>query len=233
MKKAVFLFCMAVLAAGMKCSAQTTADDSLNVYKLRMIEQMLRVNEKKSDTWWYGWLGGYSAATAVQAGIMISSDELKTRQDMGLGAATTFVGAIGQFFSPLYPDDRLKQWIRFPENSGEERGLKLAEAEELLKARAKAETEGRSLKMHLVCTSVNLCSGLITWLAFDRTVWAGVGNFALNSAITEFQIFSQPIRAKKDLEKYKQYAATGTSTASKYTVTFNMYPGKAVLLVKF
>jgi len=81
-----------------------------------------------------------------------------------------------------------------------------------------------------VCTSVNLCSGLITWLAFDRTVWAGVGNFALNSAITEFQIFSQPIRAKRDLERY---SLKTSNDPAKYSVTLNMYPGKVMLLVTF
>jgi hypothetical protein len=53
---------------------------------------------------------------------------------------------------------------------------------------------------------VNLASGLIVWLGFERNIWEGVGNFALNTVITELQIWTQPTRAITDYDNYiKKY----------------------------
>ena len=64
------------------------------------------------------------------------------------------------------------------------------------------EKEGRSWKIHAVTGVVNIGSGLITWLGFRRTVWEGVENFALNTFITETQIWTQPTRALKDYQNF-------------------------------
>jgi hypothetical protein len=50
---------------------------------------------------------------------------------------------------------------------------------------------------------------LITWLGFNRNVWAGVGNFALNTIITETQIWTQPTRAIRDYKDYCKRFNTG------------------------
>jgi hypothetical protein len=60
--------------------------------------------------------------------------------------------------------------------------------------------------MHVVTGVVNIGSGLITWLGFKRTFWDGVENFAINTVITEAQIWTQPTRAVKDYQDYcKKY----------------------------
>jgi len=48
-----------------------------------------------AERWWYGWLTGYTAATAGQGVIFFISDSKTLRQDMALGAATTFFGSDG------------------------------------------------------------------------------------------------------------------------------------------
>lgn len=70
------------------------------------------------------------------------------------------------------------------------------------------ETRARKWQAHLLCTSVNLASGLVTWLGFHRTVWDGVANFALNCVITETQIRSQPLKAKRALREYHERFGT-------------------------
>ena len=75
-------------------------------------------------------------------------------------------------------------------------------SEEMLKEIAEREKEGRSWKMHALTGAVNLSTGLITWLGFKRSVWDGLEIFALNTAVTELQIWTQPTRAIKDYKNY-------------------------------
>src|SRR5512135_452469 len=67
---------------------------------------------KAVNMWWWGWLGGYSAATVAQGIAGISSGERSFRQDMFLSAATTFVGAVGQLVSAVRPVTIRKAWDR-------------------------------------------------------------------------------------------------------------------------
>jgi hypothetical protein len=107
------------------------------------------------------------------------------------------------------------------------------ESEKLLQQNAMNEKMGRSFKTHAICTAVNLGSGLVTWLGFKRSVWAGLGNFALNEAITETQIFTQPRRAIRDYDNYvKKYKFT-PAYPTPISMTLNVYPGGISLLVKF
>jgi hypothetical protein len=107
---------------------------------------------------------------------------------------------------PGYAPGRLKQ---IPEDTKEARLQKLDNAEEFLKESALREKAGRSWQVHAVAGVVNVSSGLITWLGFKRNMWAGVKNFALNTIITEAQIWTQPTRAVKDYQNYCQRFKTG------------------------
>ncbi len=95
------------------------------------------------------------------------------------------------------------------------------------------EKIGRSFKTHAICTAVNLGSGLVTWLGFKRSVWAGLGNFALNEAITETQIFTQPRRAIKDYDNYVNKYKFSPVQPSPISMSLTVYPGGISLLVKF
>jgi hypothetical protein len=200
---AILLFFIFIFQA-INISAQTEIPDSVIMERLQLIEKMLDQGKPKANYWWYGWLAGYSAATIGQGAVFISSDIKETRQDMALGAVTTLLGAAGQLLTPMIPcyaPDRLKQ---IPEDTREARLQKLDNAEELLKASALREKAGRSWQIHAVTGIVNVSSGLITWLGFKRDVWAGVRNFALNTIITETQIWTQPTKAMKDYQNYCQ-----------------------------
>jgi len=142
------------------------------------------------------------------------SNNLKTRQDMALGAATTLIGAAGQLITPMVPGYAPERLALIPGETQEERIIKLKKAEELFAASAKRENDGRSWKMQAASGVVNLSSGLITWLGFKRTVWDGLGNFALNSIICEAQILSQPTMAIREYRKYCEKYKYGLAYAS-------------------
>lgn len=200
---APLLWLLLVLKASI-VPGQDDPADALVREKLAAIQQMLKEGKKGADIWWYGWLAGYSAATVAQLSVMAGSPHLDTRQDMALGAATTFLGAMGQVISPMTPGIAPGRLAMMPELTPEERMLKLGEAEKWLEESARRERSGRSWKTHALCCLVNGGSGLVTWFGFDRDLGAGIGNFLLNTAITETQIFTQPVRAKKDYDRYME-----------------------------
>ena len=217
-------------------SAQDDLPDSIVTERLETIKQLLGEGKTNANRWWYGWLIGYSAATVVQGTAIFISEDKSTRQDLALGAATTFLGAAGQVINPMVPGYAPGRLELIPESTVEERLNKLSEAENLFRECALMEKRGRSWKTHAIYSAVNLSSGLITWIGFDRSIWAGLGNFALNTAITEAQIFTQPTRAMKDYANYqKKYGMEpDNSYASNNTYWIvNVYPGGVVVRFVF
>jgi len=185
-----------------KLVAQNPISDSLVKQRINYIQKMLDEGKPAAKFWWNGWLYGYSAATVVQGAVFLSSNELMTRQDMALGAATTLVGAIGQLIMPMTPASAPGKIVLVLGDTPEDRVIKLNNVEELFKKSALREQDGRSWKMHAASSAVNLSSGLVTWLGFNQTIQSGLINFAINEAITEVQIWTQPTRAIKDYKNY-------------------------------
>jgi hypothetical protein len=176
--------------------AETRPSPELQTQGLR---KMVLQDASSVNRWWWGWLGGYSAATVGQGIAGIATDKLSFRQDMFLSAATTFLGAAGQLVSPVQPV-QLRKW-REMENSDASDQTKRDEYLKYLQKMAVAEKKGRGWQMHLASGAVNLTSGLVTWLGFKRTWKDGLMNFALNTVVTEAQIWSQPVKAKKYYSK--------------------------------
>lgn len=228
----LFIFLFRVNPAG----AQDDLSDSRNQERLQAINHMLEQGKPNADRWWYGWLIGYSAATIVQGAIGLTSNDKDTRQDMALGAATTFLGAIGQIMTPNVPGTALARISDIPESTPAERRAKLLEAESIFREAAFSERDGRSWKIHAITGAVNLGSGLIVWLCFKRSIWEGLGNFALNMAVTEIQIWTQPTRAIRDYDRYMEKYASGQKVGSRKPDTYwsvNIYPGGLGISVNF
>lgn len=196
------LIIVILIALPVRILAQAEMPDSIVRERIQCIQGMLEQDQKNTNLWWYGWLAGYSAATAGQGAVWFLSGDAGTRQDMVLGAATTFLAAAGQLIAPLNPGRKADLLLEIPESTPEERLKKLAAAEEYLKKIAFTEKNGKSWKNHALYGAVNLSSGLITWIGFKRSVWAGIGNFAMNTVISEVQIWTQPTRS---LTNYRNY----------------------------
>ena len=219
-----------------KLKAQDQLPDSIIADRLQYIQNTLEKDQVNTKLWWYGWLSGYGAATIVQGAFYFGSIDKSTRQDMALGAATTFLGVAGQYITPLLPGNEPEQLNLLSGNSSLERSNKLIIAEELLNDCAKREQLARSWKNHAMCSAVNLSSGLITWLGFKRSVWAGIGNFALNTAITETQIWTQPTLARRSYKKYQQHYLQGEGDLSYEPEPkwyLGAYPGGIAIKVVF
>jgi hypothetical protein len=205
-------------------SSQTTTGDNLIKERVEYIQELLDNGKPGAGLWWNGWLAGYSAATVGQGIVFFVSDKKNTKEDMATGAVTTLLGAVGQLLTPMVPVKAASDLATMKEDTYEEKILKLDYAEKLLLESSIRERNGRTWQTHAIAGIVNVSSGLITWLGFKRTVWAGVWNFALNTAVTEAQIWSQPTRAIKDYETYcNKYCREGSKATLKPEM--NLYVG--------
>jgi hypothetical protein len=216
--------------------AQNEIQDSVVIKRIQYINNSLEHDRLNTQRWWYGWLGAYSAATIGQGAVYFSGNEKSTRQDMALGAATTLLGAVGQFVSPVILGKETEKLNSFPANTVDERQKKLAVAEQLLKECGNREKLARSWKYHALTGAVNIGGGLVTWLGFKRNIGAGVGYFALNTVITEAQIWTQPMLAKRNYKKYQQkYLLNENDFAEVSDVTWSIgaYPGGMGIRVAF
>ena len=184
--------------------AQDSIPEDLIKERIQCIEDLLNQSKKSVNTWWYGWLGVYSAATIAQGTVLLVNKDLSTRQDMALGGVTSLLGTSFQLLTPLNPGKDAQYIAQLPESNTLELSDKLRMAEELLEINATKEKAGRSWKIHALNEAVNLGSGLVTWLAFKHSVWDGVSNFVLNTIVTETQIWTQPNRLTKDYQNYNR-----------------------------
>ena len=216
-------------------AAQQPTDAEINE-RLLLICKLLDRNEQAAETWWYGWLDLYGAATVGQSIAASLTNDQSVREDMILGAGTTLLGAVGQLISPVKSGKGPVRLDSIDLISKEIRLVRLKEAEESLKIQANRVKTGKSWQTHAISGAVNLSSGLITWIGFNRSIWAGIGNFAINTAITEFQIWSQPSRAMKDYHQYcndYDLANHQQSARTEYTWYAYVSPGKIALSISF
>jgi len=211
---AVLFLCASPLAA------QASVTDTTAAGMQAEIQRSLENDRFNAGVWWYSWLGVYTAATIGQGAVCLSSGDKRLRQDMALGSVTTFLGAAGQIVTPLVKT---------------EPDINQYNQEQLLLDLAEREKAGRSWKIHAFTGAVNIGSGLVTWLGFKRSFHDGVENFLLNTAVTEAQIWTQPVRAAKDYSKYYcKDANAGTHlNRARAECYVCVYPGGVSVNVRF
>lgn len=218
--------------------SQSSLPDTTSIdERIQTIEQMLGASHKSASLWNNTWLYGYSAATVIQGVVSIGTRETTLRQDMVLGAGTTFLGAAFQLLSPLDVGSRADVLSQMPDSTVEEKILKLQLAEEILQKISKREKDGRSLQIRGLNTAVNLSSGLITWLGFKRSFRDGVVNFLINTVISETQIWTQPTRGVRDYRqycnKYKHKNLSITQKQPSMEFLLRTYPSGVALIIQF
>ena len=176
--------------------------------RLGFIADALSAGQPRAKTWWYGWIAGYSAG-AVTMGILAATNWNKPEsdrgfaQDMLVGGATFALGVAGLVIDPFVPATAARKLRPLPETTSMERLAKLHRAEELLRDCARREKSGRSLTTHMLNAGVNAAAGVVTAAAFKRPWTDGLMTFAIGEAVSLLNIFTQPMRATRDLKRYE------------------------------
>jgi hypothetical protein len=239
LKKSYFetiLFTFLLILLPVHLLAQDEIPDSMINERIQCIQRMLDDSKTNINRWKYCWLAGFSVSTVGQGAVGLLSKDKGTRQDMALGALTTIAGAAGQLLMPLIPRNKAELFAQDSDSSREDRLKKLADAEELLREIATREKRGSSWQTHVFYTTANLGCGMIVWLGFKHSVWDGIENFALNTVITETQIWTQPTRAMKDYKDYCIKYKSGITPAAykpKPACYVSAYPGGIGLRLLF
>jgi hypothetical protein len=176
-------------------------NDSLLTKQLNDLEKVLLNNERKAGQWWKSWTALYGVATVGQGVVAVVADQKATRQDMILGAGTTTLGVLSQLITPVSSGLRVVGADSVAKMTVSAKQKLLEQEEAYLKKQADIAAAGKSWQTHALSGAVNLASGLITWVGFKRSFGEGLFNFALNTVVTEAQIWTQPVRARKEYQK--------------------------------
>jgi len=183
---------------------QSIDSDSLVKEKIAFIENSLQAMHSNVSSWQYSWYTTYSLLAAGQGTNYFFSENLGVKQGMALGVITSSLGLGGMLTKPLKSNKALKILVKLPENTVEERKIKLQMAEELLKKSSVREMERKNWQSHATAGAVNLTAGLITWLGFDKTIKDGLITFGISTIIAELNFLTQPKKSIKTYKAYKQ-----------------------------
>jgi hypothetical protein len=158
----------------------------------REIQQELDHEALHERLWWNGWMATYAGLTVGQGVAAGLSGDRDTRADLGVGAATSFLGVIGVLISRLPEIDAAAETLRAMPAGGEDAGRARDEAATLLREQAaSAEREERSWVPHALNFIVAAGSSVVLWKGFDRGT-SSAANFATSLAVGELQIWTQP-----------------------------------------
>jgi hypothetical protein len=223
----VIALTLQLVTAGVARAQEIALSDEQVKVRLAFITGALAAGQPRARTWSYGWIAGYSAG-AVTMGVLAATNwnepEVQTfapvpepdrgfAQDMLVGGATFALGVVGLAIDPFVPATAARKLGPLPEATAGERLVKLRRAEELLRRCARRERDGRGLKTHLMNAGVNAAAGVVTAAAFKRPWTDGLITFATGEAVSLLNIFTQPMRASRDLKRYEA-GVPGRSGAS-------------------
>jgi hypothetical protein len=226
--------CLLVLLIGVGtfiCFPGFAQNNQDTTERITHIKQILAKDELSARNWYYNWMIGYSTVTVLQIAGSCLFHSVGTKQDMALGAISSGLGIAGTALSAFKPG--FGKFNRLPCPFDKKDSLQYAE--DLLKQAALTEKEARSWKVHVICGAINAGSGLITWICFKRSVWDGLEIFLINTAVTEFQIWSSPYRAYKDYNEYYRHKQVQTlhSYTCRLKCTAGITPGSVLLRLSF
>jgi hypothetical protein len=223
----------------------TPADDQVQ-QRLGFITAALQAGRPAAQRWWYGWIGAYTAG-AVAGGILAGSHWSDTKvegdeavadrefaEGMLVGGGTFVLGVGSLLIDPFTPARAARKLSRLPETTPGERLAKLERAEEMLRKCAARERRGRSLTTHLLNVGGNAAGALVIKAVFHRSWGSAAESFAIGEAVSLLNIFTQPMRAVRDLKTYESgYAGGGTSLRPETEWSLGLCPGGVCFSLRF
>jgi hypothetical protein len=246
----VIALILQLVPSGVARAQQTAAlsDDQVKE-RLGYIENALRSAQPRAETWYSGWLAAYYVG-ALAGGMLAGSHWTDTKIETGetlpdrefaegmlVGGATFALGVGALLIDPFTPATAPKELGRLPGGTAEERQAKLEKAEELLRKCAHREASGRSWTTHLLNIGANAAGAIVTKAAFKQSWRSALITFASGEAVSLLNIFTQPMRATRDLKEYegKYVGKNGGSMPSRpeRNWTLSVWPGGLTFRLEF
>lgn len=184
------------------------ADDSQQ--KINFLEQQFQETRDHSQAWQWGWFGFLASSTLLQTVGANTLDDDKITYDMGVGAATSFLGAADMLLNPMRSHYYSDQLQLMNEGTAVAQEAKLLQAESWLNAAVKREQYEQSLTNHLLSGLVNGLGALL--IAYDdNRPEDALLSFATGMAVSEIKIYTAPqtmTAAKAEYQKGNYQLAT-------------------------
>lgn len=155
-----------------------------------------------SRWWWYGWTGGYAAATLSQGILAVATTDRGTRIDSIVGGAESAIGVIGMLVAtprtPIWAAGDLRE---MDDRTPCARLRRLRRAEKLLKDSADEQESAISWYAQVIGAGLNLAGATVLWVGYQRyaTGWYTLG---FGVATQEAQILTQPTGALRAWNAY-------------------------------
>jgi hypothetical protein len=228
-----------VLASARTAAAEPDRRSDAEVaQRLAFIEARLERGTPSATVWWSAWYYGYITVTIGQAGFAILIKDKSLRTDTAVGAAFSSVGVLGLGAFDFPARHAAADLARVRASTPEDARRKLAVAERLLAASARAEVAGRSWIPHVAGVAISLTSALVQAFAYKQ-VASGIVTLVSGVGITEAQVFTRPTAAIDDWRAYQAgaFASGGPGASSpsapRVQVTLVAHPGGAGIGLSF
>ena len=219
MRGSIVGLCITVVVS----ASPARADEGCEALRLTTIEHTLDDGEASSQRWWWGWLSGFTVASATQAIVAATVHDDTLKKQSRMGALTSGIGALTTLALPLPSAFGIARIRALPSGTPAERREKLRVAEAKLRDAADAERLGRSWLPHVGALVVNGAAALFLWRHDDLPV-QGLEAFVVGMIVAEAKIFTQPIGARDTVDALD---------ADVVTVSIAPLPGGLALVGEF
>jgi hypothetical protein len=171
--------------------------------RLAYLEHHLEDGSGWAKTWYYGWTSFYALGAVVQSVQAGIEDDKSERADYIVSAVKAAGGVARLLYRPLNARLGADPVLAMPAATHEERLLRLARAEELMRVNAKEAQRRYYWLQHVSNVAVNVAGALIVWQGFDdaETAWTSAG---IGIAVGEVFIWSQPWWPSSDWKEYQR-----------------------------
>jgi hypothetical protein len=236
-----------VLGSTAAYAQQAPLTDDQVQQRLGFITKALQAGQPAAQRWWYGWIGAYTVG-AIAGGILAGSHWNDTKvegeettadrefaEGMLVGGGTFVLGVGGLLIDPFTPATAARKLDPLPEATPADRLAKLERAEELLRKCAARERRGRSLTTHLLNVGGNAAGAVVVKAVFHQSWGSALVTFASGEAVSLLNIFTQPMRAVRDLKAYETGFAGGPSPAARPETEWSLGfgPGRVSFSLRF
>jgi hypothetical protein len=185
----------------------------------------------RAKVWSLTWAGIYTALTAGELGLALTTSNPSDQLNNGIGAGSAFIGVLVIAVAPLdimHDQHKLEKRLRLAPPD-EDPCAQLADAERVLLRGAKSEAFGKSVLVHAGSFVFNAGLGILLGAGFGH--WNAAAQTALiGIAVGEIQINTQPVDVVHTLENYRRgRLATNTPPRFTWAVTPDAGPNHVAL----
>lgn len=169
--------------------------------RLKFIETRLGKLNPNARYWQHGWTGFYTATAIGQPILAVNEDDNDGETNYIVGTVKSVGGLALMLLKPLPAVKSYDRFQSIPAQTRAERMHKLEQGEAMMRENSERALQRYGWKRHLMGIGANLLGGAMIAAYGDSS--DAVTSTAVGIAVSEAVIWSEPGRAAKDLDDYR------------------------------